>query len=49
MSFAQLLLVAAVICFVLAALAAFGVLGGLNVAGVGYLGLAFFAGAHLAP
>ena len=48
MTVRQLLALAALICFVLACLGAFGVLSGLNVGAVGYLGLAFLAGAHLA-
>lgn len=41
------LLVAAVACFVVAALNAFGHLHGANIDGWGYLGLAAFAGSFL--
>lgn len=48
MSRASLLFVVALVFFVFAALGAFGVVAGLNVAGFGYLGLAFLAGGLLA-
>ena len=42
-----LLLVAAVVLFVLAALASGGVIGGIGATWLGYTGLACFAAAHL--
>ena len=48
MTLTQILLILAVICFVLAALGAFGVITGINAAGFGFVGLALLAGAHLA-
>ena len=44
----QILLVLAVVVFILAALVSFGVIGGLNAAGLGFVGFALATGALLA-
>lgn len=47
MAFRTILLVVALICFLLAALSAFGVLGGLNALGLAFVGASAFVASFL--